>query len=291
MAGSTTVRSSQRATSGWLRQARSRSRSSSVGGRRTSRSVWRGQPSSEEVMDPAYPLGATRLHLISRCGTLARHEHQRVATTRPHRLRRRSAQGRAARPPRGVGVTADRRRARERHPGSSVPERPRGAGPLLHLHRLRPLHRPLPRDGRPAAHPGGRADAHLRGGPRPRGPAGALRRADDDAVHLRRARHPHRGLHRGRSRTPAPPPSATTASSSGGSTTSPASPGSRRPTRPCRTPSTTGRTRSSGSASAAPRSVSPAPSSRRTSRRPAPPGCTRCRTPASRPGRSRCGTP
>ncbi len=60
-------------------------------------------------------------------GTLARHEHRRVAAPRPDLVHRGPAQGRAARAPRGVGLAPDRRRARgpaPRQPGAAGPARP-----------------------------------------------------------------------------------------------------------------------------------------------------------------------
>ncbi len=71
-----------------------------------------------------------------------------------------------------------------------VPADPDAARRLLHLHRLRALHRGLPLGRRPDPRRRGRPDAHLRGRARPGRPAGPLRRADADAVLVDRPRHP-----------------------------------------------------------------------------------------------------
>ena len=94
-----------------------------------------------------------------------------------------------------------------------------------------------------------------------------------------------------RSRTPGSPPSATSGSCCAGSTTSPARAACRRPTRPCRSRSTTASTPWSASVSAAPRSgcraaqFQPHFDARPPGRAP-----QRARTPARRPGPRRSGT-
>ena len=66
-----------------------------------------------------------------------------------------------------------------RHAGATpVPADPERARRVLHLHRLRALHRRLPVGRRPHPRRRGRLDAHLRGRPRPRRAERALRRAD-----------------------------------------------------------------------------------------------------------------
>ena len=75
------------------------------------------------------------------------------------------------------------------------------------------------------------------------------------------------------------------ASCCAGASTSRARPGSRRPRRRCGSPSTSGPTGWSASASAGRRSACRGRSSSRTSTGPAPPACTPCRTPARPPDR------
>ena len=128
--------------------------------------------------------------LLSRPDDTARRE--------PRILHRRPAQGRAPRPPRRVGVAADRLRARGAPPRRGRPGRPGGAPGVLHVPRLRPLHRGLPRGRRPDPHARGRPAADLRGRARDgAGPEPPLRRAHLHAVHVCAPRHPDPGLHRG----------------------------------------------------------------------------------------------
>ena len=211
---------------------------------------------------------------------------------RPAPLHRGAAQGRAPRAPRRLGVPPHRGRTRGPPRRLEGPHRPRGAGRLLHLHGLRALHRGLSVGRRPDPHPRGCAPSHLRGGAR-HGPAEhPLRRADHHAVLL----HPpgHRRARRSwrRSRTPARPPRPSSARCCAGASTFPArrasKPPPRRPGSPPRTPSAPRAW--SPSAWAAPRSAYRARSSSRTSTGPSPPVCTRCRTRANPPGRSRSGT-
>ena len=71
-----------------------------------------------------------------------------IRRDRPRRLHRRPAEGRAARPPRRLGLAADRLRARRAAPRRRA-QRPRGAAGVLRVPRLRALHRGLPRGRRP----------------------------------------------------------------------------------------------------------------------------------------------
>ena len=114
----------------------------------------------------------------------------------------RPAQGRAARPPRRLGLAAHRLRARRAAPGHRA-ERPGRAADVLRVPRLRALRRGLPRGRRPDPDARGHPLPDLRGRPRDGDRAGAaVRRAHLHAVHLgppARARQGHadRGLHRG----------------------------------------------------------------------------------------------
>ena len=115
----------------------------------------------------------------------------------PHRIHRPTAQGRAARAPRRLGLAPHRLRARHPPPGRGA-ERPGGPHRVLRVPRLRPLHRGLPGRRRPDPHARGRPAAHLRDRPRDgRGAAGAVRRADLHPAHLGAHRDPDRGVHRG----------------------------------------------------------------------------------------------
>ena len=206
------------------------------------------------------------------------------------RLRRRTAQGGDPRAPRGVGLAADRLRARRPPPGHRAGG-PRRAARVLHLPRLRALHRGLPRRRGPAARARGHPAADLRGGHRHGGAEHPLRRAHADPRHLGAGRRADRGVRRGRrgraGRGRAGPrhpaaldlrhPRRVRPAGGGGdgrATRWPARSGDadRLRARRSRGRRRTGR------------------SSTTSSPRPAPPACTACRTPARRPVRRRCGT-
>ena len=177
-----------------------------------------------------------------------------------------------------------------RHPGA-VPSDPEALARVLRLPRLRPLHRGLPRRRRPDPHPGGRAPADLRGGPRDgRRPAGAVRRADRHPAHLRARRRTDRGLHRGdrgRTRRGRARPRHRAALDLRRPGRVRRAGGRRhaglRPRPRARGPDRLRTRRPRGRRAAA---AVPAP----TSTPPAPPGCTASRTQERRPGRRPCGT-
>ena len=159
-------------------------------------------------MGPAYRAAAASPPGSARAGAglvgahdirhTGRHEHRRRAAPRPHR-----ASSRACPRPSCTCTTWGRRRrgswpsSRGRHPDSPVPQDPEALARFFtftdfaHFIEVYLATVGLLRTAR------GRADADLRGRPRPRRPAGALRRADHDALHVGGARHPHRGVHRG----------------------------------------------------------------------------------------------
>ena len=197
------------------------------------------------------------------------------------RLHRRPAQGRAARPPRGLGVRADRRRARG-PPSRDRAGRPRGAARFFEFRDFAHFIEVYlavvalvrtPEDVRLLTYEVAREMATEQ----------QIRYAELTCTPYtsRAARTTPTGACRSRptprrSRTPGSPPSGTSAWCCAGSTTSPGSSGCPPPTPRSGSRWTTGSTPWSASAWAAPRSACPGRSSSRTSTPPAPPDCTAC---------------
>ena len=177
-----------------------------------------------------------------------------------------------------------------RHPGAGA-ARPRRAARLLHVPRLRALHRGLPRRRRPAPRARGHPAADLRGRHRHGRAEHPLRRADA-APRGPRCRPASRSRRTSRpSRTRGSPPSATTASrlrwiyDIPGESGLPAAEDTLR-LRPAPRPGDADRLRPRR-----PRGGRrPAAVQGRASTRPGPPGCTACRTPGRRPARRPSGT-
>ena len=242
-------------------------------GRRSSRCGPAGRSTAQSV---AVLPGRAPVRLLGGCGR-AGLDCRGACLLRPRRLRRRPAQGRAPRPPRRLGLAGDRRRARRPARGVDLgADRPAAARGVLHLHRLRPLHRALPLGRRPRPHPRGPARPHPRRRARHGGAEHPVCRADPHAVHLGRARDRRRGLLRGRRGRPARP----RAGGRSGAALGLRHPGGvrsrgrRRHPRRGPDPAPRGprrlRPRRSGDRRA------PTRSSRRTSPPPARPGCTAC---------------
>ena len=153
--GSTSVCSSHRLTSGWVAPGEHRVEVG-VGGRAQLEPLGVPRPQLGSGHAPAYPRGLARDRFVAgrAYGTLARHEHRR-RRSRPDLTTFVAGLPKAELHVHHVGSASPRIVAElaARHPDSPVPQDAAGAGALLHLHRLRPLHRRLPRDRRACCAP------------------------------------------------------------------------------------------------------------------------------------------